>query len=88
MRELTAEAVKTVPAERYPTIWGCQRKCEIFRERAYCDVVDFLGLECDDDDDGDDAQEHVDQSPPCEVGELALGIADDGADKGYQPGEL
>jgi hypothetical protein len=51
-------------------------------------IVGLLSVGRDGDEDADDAEEGVHQSPPCEIGESLFDIADDRAYEGDQPSQL
>lgn len=51
-------------------------------------MVSALSIRSDCDGDADNAEEHEDESPPCEVWEAAVNGGYYGADKGDDPGKL
>ena len=63
---------------------ACAQRCV----GTYGDMVGPLSVRCDRHGDADDAEEHEDQGPPCEVGEAAVDGGYYAGDKGNDPGEL
>lgn len=54
----------------------------------YRDMIGPLSIRGDSDSDADDAEEHENKGPPCEVGEAAVNGRYYRADKGDDPGKL
>jgi hypothetical protein len=88
--ELTADVVKTRPAARKPTIYGCISMVDSRQPKrlTYSDIVRLLSIRGDSDEDSKNAEESIDHGPPCEVWVVSSDICDDGRDEGYEPGEL